>query len=85
MKASEEKWEPLEAQSRRENLRIYSLPKDRNESWDDKENKVREYMRRYLELNGDDISIERAHRIHGSEKPGPFIVKFIFIKIKIEF
>ena len=42
-------------------------------------------MSRDLELNGDDISIERAHRIQGSEKPRPLIVKFLFIKIKIEF
>ena len=64
LKASEEKRERLEAQSRRENLRTYGLPEDRNESWDDTENKVREYMRRYLELNGDDVSVEQAHRIH---------------------
>ena len=55
---------------------------DRNESWDDTENKVREYMRRYLELNGDDISIEQAHRIHGSQKPRPLILKFSFYKDK---
>ena len=82
MKASEEKRERLEAQSRRENLCIYGLSEDRNESWDDTENKVREYMSRDLELNEDDISIERAHRIQGSEKPGPFIVKFSFYKDK---
>ena len=39
-------------------------------------------MSRDLELNEDDISIERAHRIQGSEKPGPFIVKFSFYKDK---
>ena len=37
-------------------------------------------MSRDLELNGDDISIERAHRIRGSEKPRPLIVKFSFYK-----
>ena len=58
LKASEEKRERLEAQSRRENLRTYGLPEDRYESWGDTKNKVREYMKRYLELNGDDISIE---------------------------
>ena len=82
LKVSEEKRERLEAQSRRENLRIYGLSEDRNESWDDTENKVREYMSRDLELNGDDISIERAHRIQGSEKPRPLIVKFSFYKDK---
>ena len=44
--------------------------------------KVKEYMSRDLELNGDDISIERAHRIQGSEKPRPLIVKFSFYKDK---
>ena len=42
LKVSEEKRERLEAQSRRENLRIYGLPEEKNETWEDTESKVRE-------------------------------------------
>ena len=82
LKVSEEKRERLEAQSRRENLRIYGLPEEKNETWEDTENKMREYISRDLEMNQANISIERAHRIQGTEKPRPVIVKFSFYKDK---
>ena len=80
LKVSEERRERLEAQSRRENLPIYGLPEEKNETWEDTESKVREYIGRDLELNEASISIERAHRIQGSEKPRPVIIKFSFYK-----
>ena len=73
---SEEKRERLEAQSRRENL------PEKNETWEDTENKMREYISRDLEMNQENISIERAHRIQGTEKTRPVIVKFSFYKDK---
>ena len=82
LKASEDKRERLEAQSKRENLRIYGLQEESNETWEDTENKVRKYITRDLEMNGGGLSIERAHRIQGSEKPRPVIVKFSFYKDK---
>ena len=82
LKSSEEKREKLEAQSRRENLRFHGIPEDRNETWEETEEKVKEYIGKDLELNPTSISIERAHRLQGTEKPRPVIVKFSFFKDK---
>lgn len=82
LKVSEEKCERMEAQSRRENLKFYGLEQNGNESWDETEEKVREYLQTDLEMDHDGISIERAHRIPGKEKPNPVIVKFSFFKDK---
>ena len=43
---------------------------------------MREYISRDLEINQANISIERAHKIQGTEKPRPVIVKFSFYKDK---
>ena len=82
LQASEEKRERLEAQSRRENLRFYGIPEDKDETWEDTENKVRHYIDSNLEINATNLSIERAHRIQSTEKPRPIIVKFSFYKEK---
>ena len=80
LKVSEERRQHLEAQSRCENLHIYGLLEEKNETWEDTESKVREYIGRDLEMNEASISIEKAHRIQGSEKPQPVIIKFSFHK-----
>ena len=59
LKVSEERRELLEAQSRCKNLRIYGLPEEKNETWEDTESRVREYIGRDLEMNEAYISIER--------------------------
>ena len=82
LKSSEEKREKLEAQSRRENLRFHGIPESRDETWEETEDKVREYISKDLDLNQSNISIERAHRIPGTEKPRTVIVKFSFYKDK---
>ena len=82
LKSSEEKRDRLEAQSRREKLRLHGLPDDRDETWDETEDKVREYISKDLNLDQSSISIERAYRIQGTEKPRRVIVKFSFYKDK---
>ena len=81
-KSSEEKRERLEAQSRRENLRVHGLPDDRDETWDETEDKVREHISKDLNLDQSSISIERAHRIQGTEKPRLLQSNSLFTKIK---
>ena len=58
LKSSEEKKERLEAQSRCENLRVHGLPDDRGETWDETEDKVRQYISKNLNLDQSSISIE---------------------------
>ncbi|MEW8544943.1 MAG: hypothetical protein AB2693_15565 [Candidatus Thiodiazotropha sp.] len=80
LKTSQEKCEHLEAQSTRENLRLYGVDEMQNETWEDTEKLVREYISKDLDMDDTDISIERAHRIPSREKPRPIIVKFSFYK-----
>ena len=82
LKSSKEKREKLEAQSRRENLRFHGIPASRDETWEETEDKVREYISKDLDLNQSNISFERAHRIPGTEKLRSVIVKFSFYKDK---
>ena len=57
LRSSQEKCEHLEAQSRRENLTIYGMDERANETWEDTEAKVREYIGEDLELDETRISI----------------------------
>ena len=82
LKVSEERCEKLEAQSRRENLRFYGFEDKKDETWEETEEKVRQYIGADLELDPSRISIERAHRIQAKETPRPVIVKFSFFKDK---
>ena len=75
-----EKYENLENQSRRENLKFYNVDETAGETWDNTEQKVRNYIQNDLKINSDNISIERAHRLPGKFKPRPIIVKFSFYK-----
>ena len=74
--------ERLEAQSRREYLRLYGMEETPRETWEETEGKVREYMRKDLEIDDSRISIEKAHRMSSRETPRPVIIKFPFYKHK---
>ena len=80
---NERKNERLESQSRRENLKFYGLDENRKETWEESENKVRNYIAEGLNIDESDIKIERAHRL-GGNKSGtrPIIAKFSFYKDK---
>lgn len=82
LKTSEERCEKLEAQSRRENLRFYGFEEKKDETWEETEETVRQYIGTDLELDPGRISVERAHRIQAKETPRPVIVKFSFFKDK---
>ena len=79
---TERKNEQLEAQSRRENLKFYGVDEDQNETWEQSETKVRDYLSNELDMNETDIKIERAHRLPSKSKPRPIIVKFSYFKDK---
>lgn len=80
---NQRKNERLESQSRRENLKFYGIDETRRESWEESERKVRTYLSEELSLDESEISIERAHRLNGSNsRPRPIIVKFSFFKDK---
>ena len=81
---TEKKNEQLEAQSRRENLKFHGINEDENETWDQSETKIRDYLVTELELDGANIKIERAHRLPSKSKPRPIIVKFSHFKDKDE-
>ena len=80
LKFSQPKCEQLEAQSRRENLRLYGMEEKQNETWEETAQNVRDYIRKDLDMDERDINIERAHRLPSKEKPRPVIVKFSFYK-----
>ncbi|GFS11073.1 SH3 domain protein [Elysia marginata] len=82
MKASlndmENKLHDMEARARRNNLIFHGLGKEKEqENWKDTEALVRKLISEKLEIDDSTIKIERAHRIHNSNGPGPIIVKFL--------
>ena len=79
---TEKKNEQLEAQSRRENLKFYGMNEDEDETWDQSETKIRDYLSTELNMDEARIKIERAHRLPGKSKPRPIIVKFSHFKDK---
>lgn len=76
------KLDQLEGQSRRQNLKFYDIEEADNETWEQSEEKVRQYIKTELEIDDSNISIERAHRLPGKYKPRPVIVKLSFYKDK---
>ena len=77
---AERKHEHLEAMSRRDNLKFFGIEDQEKETWEQSEDKVREYMRKELNLDDSEIKIERAHRLPNKSSPRPIIVKFSFYK-----
>ena len=77
---NQRKNEKLKAQSRRDNLNFYNIEDDRNETWEQSEEKVVNQLSD--ELNIDGCHIERAHRLPSKSTPRPIIAKFSFFKDK---
>ena len=74
------KTERLEAQSRRDNLRFHGFEDKRDETWEESELKVRDYIRDDLGVDESSIQIERAHRLRSKNSPRPVILKFSHYK-----
>ena len=74
LQALESKIDSLEIQSRRNNM-IFGLPLDGSETWRDCERKVRDIIRRYMEINKE-VEIELALSL-GKKT---VMVKFLFFK-----
>ena len=77
---TEMKNERLETQSRRDNLRFHGFEGKRDETWEESELKVRDYIRDDLGVDESSIQIERAHRLRSKNSPRPVIVKFSHYK-----
>ena len=78
----------LESHSRRNNLNVFNIPEEKDESFQTSENVLRRFME-WLKLSkkvSKEISFERVHRIGKSNsnnsKPRPLIAKFTFHKDK---
>ena len=52
----------LENQSRRNNIKVFGIPEEQNESWESCESKVKKAIADKLQIK-DEITIERAHRV----------------------
>ena len=74
--------ERLEAQSRRDNLWFYGFDDKIDESWEESETRVRNYIEEHLNIEEASIKIKRAHRIRGKYSPRPIIVKFWHYKVR---
>ena len=68
-----------ESRSRRNNLLFYGVPRGSgHETWEQAEKKVKKVISEGLKLNGDDIEVNRAHRIPN----GAIIVNLLRFKDK---
>jgi hypothetical protein len=79
-----DKMAELEDRSRRNNLRINGIDESLNETWEQSEKKVQEFLKSKLGFETD-FSIERAHRVgknRADEKSRTIIVKFLNYKDK---
>ncbi|XP_070550685.1 myosin-J heavy chain-like [Ptychodera flava] len=65
-------------QLRRNNLIFHGIEQSNNESWEESEKKVRDFVSRELDtVVGETIEIERAHRLtKARNNPQPIVVKF---------
>jgi hypothetical protein len=76
------KVDDLEGRSKRSNLIFYGLEKDKNETNETLEGRVKDLLSDRLEL-AEDIEFDRVHRI--SNKPdSPVIVKCTYYKHKVK-
>ena len=75
----ENKHEYLENMSRRNNIKILGLPedKDREKSWEDTEQIVKETINKEPEMSSEKIQIERAHRL---SPPAYFSISYFIRK-----
>ena len=72
----------LQGQSRSKNLKFYNMSESVEETWEQTEKKVRDYIENDLGIDSGSLLIERAHRLLGKFKPRAVIVKFSFYKEK---
>ncbi|XP_077977136.1 uncharacterized protein LOC144432738 [Glandiceps talaboti] len=73
----ERKMDKKQGQMRSDNLIFRGLEEDVDETWDDTENKLKSFISDNLDLNGDEIEFERAHRLNNAKSnPKPIIAKF---------
>ena len=79
---TEKKNKQLEVQSRRENLKFYCIEEDADETWEQLETKIRNYLTDELNVEEQNDEIERAHRLPSKSSPHPIIVKFSYFKDK---
>ena len=77
---AERKNEHLEAQSTRDNWKFFGIEDQENETWEPLDDKVREYMRKELNLDDRKIKTERAHQLPSRSSPRPIFVKISFYK-----
>ena len=78
----EERCERLEAQSRRDNLIFHNMPHKEGyeaETWTESEQKVRQHLKS-MDIDEENIIIDRAHRLNSKKKDSPIIVKFAHFK-----
>ena len=70
---------------RRNNLCFDGVREEANESWSTTENKIKEIISTKLNIQTDEFTIERAHRVgkqYTSDKPRPIVAKFNNYKVK---
>lgn len=72
----QQKLDDQEAHSRRNNLLLHGLHQQAHETWEDTELNFRKFVSEKLGLNGDEMKIDRAHRLHTTAKTSPIIVRF---------
>ena len=75
----------LEDRSRRNNIRFEGIKERENESWEDCENKIYDLLENKLEMDIENVPIERAHRTGKKNKnrPRPIVAQFSFYKDKM--
>ena len=82
---SDAKLVDLEGHSRRNNLRFEGIKDHENESWEDCENKMYDLLENKLEMDIENVVIERAHRTAKKNKnrSRPIVAQFSFYKDKM--
>ena len=80
----EDKVDDLENRSRRNNLCFEGIAESVGENWQQTENKVKELISTYMPEVGDDVVIERAHRVGKTRpseaKPRKIVARFFNYK-----
>ena len=68
----------LQDRSRRNNVRFEGIKEHEKGSWDDRENKIYDLLKSRLELNIENVVIERAHQNGNKNKnsSGPIVAHF---------
>ena len=75
----------MEDHSRQNNLRFEGIKKHENESWEDCKNKIYDLLENKLEMDIENVVIERAHRTGKKNKnrSRPIVAQFSFYKDKM--